>query len=368
MGCSSVKSSNSPFTSIPEGNKNISLIALGNPLIDILANVDKSVIDKYKVEYGQTTFANEENKGIFEELEKTKDCMYIPGGSIMNSMRILGWVFQMMNYKGEKPKLTLLGCVGNDEYKNKIVDSLTDIGITPLFELTDKTHTSRCGAAIVGKERCLVPDITASKYLTKEFIEQNMEKILSHNVLLMEGYFVVENYEICNTLVKKFNEQGKPVIFTVSSESCIENNYEKIIEICNGSDLIFGNMSECEALAKCQSEDKNEVIKAAFKKMKKSGRTMVITNGKQGCLISKYNYTDDCFKFMCQGFVKKVKGEDIVDTTGAGDSFLGGFVSQWIQGKSVDICSYAGSCCSSAILKHTGCTFDKNENLDFEEY
>jgi len=40
------------------------------------------------LDFGGTVFANEKNMGIYEELEKSKDVSYVPGGSVTNSIRV----------------------------------------------------------------------------------------------------------------------------------------------------------------------------------------------------------------------------------------------------------------------------------------
>jgi adenosine kinase len=52
--------------------------------------------------------------------------------------------------------------------------------------------------------------------------------------------------------------------------------------------------------------------------------------------------------------VVPVDPKDIVDTNGAGDAFVGGFLSQYIQGKSIDECVAAGSWLASIVVKVKG--------------
>ena len=40
------------------------------------------------MDFGGTVFAKEKNMGIYEELEKSKDVSYVPGGSVTNSIRV----------------------------------------------------------------------------------------------------------------------------------------------------------------------------------------------------------------------------------------------------------------------------------------
>jgi len=45
----------------------------------------------------------------------------------------------------------------------------------------------------------------------------------------------------------------------------------------------------------------------------------------------------------------------IVDSNGAGDSFVGGFLSQLIQGKSIQTCVQAGHYAARGIIQVSGC-------------
>jgi adenosine kinase len=72
--------------------------------------------------------------------------------------------------------------------------------------------------------------------------------------------------------------------------------------------------------------------------------------------------------------VPALPAEKIVDTNGAGDAFVGGsfqkclfdtlligffvgFLSQLVQGKSMDICVKCGTWAASQIIQRSGCSF-----------
>ena len=61
-----------------------------------------------------------------------------------------------------------------------------------------------------------------------------------------------------------------------------------------------------------------------------------------------------------------MKSEEIVDLNGAGESFLGGFLSQYIKGSSLSSCCKAGNDAASYILKSVGCTFPNNAKIEFD--
>ena len=63
-------------------------------------------------------------------------------------------------------------------------------------------------------------------------------------------------------------------------------------------------------------------------------------------------------------FLKKSKKKNIVDFDGAGDSFLGGFLSQLIQDKNINECCKIGNKAAGVVIRNVGCSFDMfNEKI-----
>ena len=343
-----------------------SLIALGNPIVDITVSIDKETLQNYGLEYRRTIFCNEKTQKFIDELDKKPIVTYTPGGSVMNTLRVCSYCLNMNQNESGKHKITMLGAVGNDVFKDKIINSLREAKVEPLLEiLQDKT--SKCGVGIYKKDRCLVPEIQASKKLSKEFIEENLDNILQHDVLLVEGYFLKENYELCKYLVEEFKKQGKLVILTLSAVCIVQYHMDKIKEIADMSDMVIGNMEETEVLA----GGKNAIFQDTYEKVHKilapSNRLLVVTCGSHGVYCSKYNYQSRRLDLILQCFPNYIKNEEIVDLNGAGDAFLGGFLSQYMQGKSFEACCKAGNDVAGVIIKNIGCTFPKHLKIQFRD-
>lgn len=56
--------------------------------------------------------------------------------------------------------------------------------------------------------------------------------------------------------------------------------------------------------------------------------------------------------------VKNVKSEEIEDTNGAGDAFVGGFLAKFLQGRSIVEAVNCGIVSAQEIIKNVGCCFD----------
>ena len=213
----------------------------------------------------------------------------------------------------------LLGCIGNDNYGKKISENLAAVNVKPLLEVRDDRESSRCGVGIFLKERVLVPEIRASTMLSMEWVNKNMSEIAKSEILLVEGYFVIEKFDIVQFLVETFNTTNKKVAFTLSATFMIDNFFDKMLEISNKSDLIFCNEEEAYAFAKLRSENMEEVAAAIHKALAPRDRTIVITCGSLPVFVSKFDYVKNEISTLVKTDVPALSADEIVDTNGCGD-------------------------------------------------
>ena len=337
------------------------IIAIGNPIVDILAETDKETLQRYKLIFGGTFFADEYNMGFFDELESKTQVTYIPGGSIQNTLRVANWCLNMEEENKGKFFVTMLGAIGQDSYKEKIMNALKSADVIPLLQPIPNISTSRCGVGICQKERCLLPHIKASNCLTDEFVKEHEDEIFNNDALLIEGYFLQERYDLCKYLCNMFKRAKKMIILTLSAVFMVQSHREKIMEIAQNSDMVVGNLEEFEAFAEVQRTDPQTTIAKAHEKLSPKERLFVVTDGANGVYVTKYDYNKKGLDYFLQSFPNKLKNEDICDLNGAGDAFLGGFLSQYMKGASLEQCCKVGNDASYIIIKNVGCTFPKNK-------
>jgi adenosine kinase len=258
----------------------------------------------------------------------------------------------------------MMGCAGEDIYKQKILNALNELNVNALFEILPGEKTSRCGVGIYRKERFLITQLRASKKLSEEYIQQNLEEILSNESIIIEGYMLPNKLDICKKLTECFNREKKFVILTLSAMFIVQYHYDKLMEIANKCDMIVGNIKEAELLSGVEGGNPKEVFDGIFKKLSPRDRLLVITAGPQGVYCAKYNYKRNQLDFIFQYFANKINNDEIVDLNGAGDSFLGGFLSEYLKGSSLNDCCRIGTEAASVILRNVGCTFPKNLIFD----
>ena len=86
---------------------------------------------------------------------------------------------------------------------------------------------------------------------------------------------------------------------------------------------------------------------ALYVRARRAGGLQVITQGKDATVVAKGGKVETYD-------VPPVAAGDIVDTNGAGDAFVGGFLAAFIKGKDTAECCKAGSYAASVIIKTSG--------------
>lgn len=105
-------------------------------------------------------------------------------------------------------------------------------------------------------------------------------------------------------------------------------------------DYLFPNEAEAKLLTRKDS------VEEAAKELKRAGvSTVVIKCGKKGCYV--LNETAAFWEPACKDVV-------CVDTTGAGDSFVGGFLAALSEGKDLAECARFANQCGAKAVAVTG--------------
>ncbi len=62
--------------------------------------------------------------------------------------------------------------------------------------------------------------------------------------------------------------------------------------------------------------------------------------------------------------VMKIDADKIIDTNGAGDAFVGGFLAQYVKGETLEKSIDCGIWSASLIIQRSGCTFP--DTMDYQ--
>ena len=355
----------------------IKYMSFGSPLMDCIADVPKEFIERNKIELDTTIHKKLNEVKFLNEFLTQYEITYIPGGCQFNAMRVFNWMLK----KDETDVIAFLGSIGTmGKYGMKYIELLEKENIIPIFETIEKETTGLCLVICCDRDRAHLTDLGASISISEGFVDRNWAKFKEVQLIYTELFILRTKREICFKLAELGLRDGTTYGFNLPSEYFLKNFTEDITKLCECADIIFANKAEGLYFCKLlnlkigKDEDTEEIAfqlcKNIPKRNKNKKRIVVVTSGPDPASCCKYDHLKDNLLFKNSFKVKDVPTEEIVDTNGAGDSFAGGFLSQYVKGKNLEMCMKAGHWAASIIIQRRGCqipndfTFSENE-LDF---
>lgn len=231
--------------------------------------------------------------------------------------------------------------------------------IYSLQELKIRTGTVVC--LCQGSDRSLVANIGAALKCEKSHVEEQLNSYTTNPLFYyIEGFFIPEKMEICEMLEEKYSDSPNTMLITNLNAPYIVKMFQKDVTwMVKKADVIFGNKDEFEELARINGFEYMDALFAdLFSQYSKALRQkmIVVTDGANDVVY----YKGDANGIDSEAvYVPRVNKEDIVDTTGAGDSFVAGFMYEMMRGKDIKQCIEFGITISSQVIRTIGCNLPK---------
>ncbi|KAJ9470718.1 Adenosine kinase [Diplonema papillatum] len=328
------------------------LFCMGNPLLDISAEVDAAFLEKYGLKPANAILAEESHMPLYKELAAKPDVVYIPGGATLNAARVAKWV------GGDDLSVSYTGSVAKDEYAKILTEAAEKEGLAmPMYTDAADTPTGTCGVCVVEKERSLVANLGAAckfdvAHLAKEAVWKAVE---AAGVIYISGFFLTSCAPAFKKVAEHASEKKKTLVINLSADFIINFFTEQLDSVIPHADILVGNETEARALSAKKgwgTDDVKEIAKKAQQLPRQAGlepRVVVFTQGPDETVLVNKDGSLETFA------VKPVAS--IVDTNGAGDAFVGGFLSQFCAGKSLKDCITVGQASAGKIIGVSGCQF-----------
>lgn len=142
----------------------------------------------------------------------------------------------------------------------------------------------------------------------------------------------------------------------------LQNYIQEITTLYYDVDIVFSNFAEARYFgdllgisSKLDIKDLIIQLASLTKNNMNKNRIVVITNGPNPAWVCEYSFLDGNVKSVFSCPVRPLDHSLIIDTNGAGDSFAGGFLSQYMRGRPIDECMICGHWASSMIIQVRGC-------------
>ena len=306
----------------------LDIVGIGDAIVDISSQIDDAFLLTNKINKGIMTPVNVERTDTL--CSKMKSTTVISGGSVANT------VVAFASFGGNAG---YIGKVAKDQFGKTFRDDIRSTGVvfdTPPLQ-TAKVPTSRSIIMVTpDAQRTMCTFIGASSCF--ELMDFNEEIIKNAKVTYLEGY-LLNHSDAMKSLhrVKEISHAaGNKVALTLSDSFCVDSHRDDFLELIKDHvDILFGNEAEIQSL---YGTDKSSEIPL-------NCELTVITKGAEGStIISKDGIVD----------IKTIPVAQIVDTTGAGDSYAAGFLYGYTQNKSIKECGHIASVAAAEIISQVG--------------
>lgn len=262
---------------------------------------------------------------------KVEDIRFSPGGSAANCAAIAGSLGQ---------PVTFLGSIGSDTWTAPLLHDFHKFKVNTRYLKKSVGKTGTCVAIV---------DATGErKFHSYRGVNESDPPVMPpqalwkhHHCLHLSGYCFQQpnSRRIAWNLLHEAKRNGLAVSHDPSYLFAKQSGSE-MDELLAQMDFIFPNLDEAMLLS-----GEQDPLKAARVLRARGVNTVLVTLGSDGCLLSTHEI---------EQIVNIKPVNKVVDTTGAGDAFCGGFLTGWLKGLALIQACKLGCASAAHIVTHMG--------------
>jgi sugar/nucleoside kinase (ribokinase family) len=310
------------------------LCAIGNAIVDILAPTsDEFIASQADKGMNRGMMMLIDQKRAEEIYNQMGPATEMSGGSAANTMAC----FASFGGTG-----AYIGKVANDKFGKIFAHDLQAMNVT--YQTKPLTHGAPTALCLI----LVSPDATrtmntylgASVLFSPDDVDE--EIVQNSAVTYLEGYLF--DAEPAKRAFFKAAEivarHNRKLSLTLSDPFCVHRHRDDFLKLIeNHVDILFCNHEELLALY--QSDN----LKACMDHIRHHCEIVVVTHGARGSFILQGETTFE---------IPAVPPRQLIDTTGAGDSYAAGFLFGYVRGKDLATCGQYGSLAASEIIAQMG--------------
>jgi|TARA_E500000075_G_scaffold131670_1_gene142478 sugar/nucleoside kinase (ribokinase family) len=304
------------------------ILGIGNAIVDVICKVEDDFITKNNLTKStmKLIFDDKEFKELLADLKIEKT---VSGGSVANS--IVG-LSQLGN------KVGFIGKVNDDDLGSKYEEGLKQENVKYFYsKKKEELPTGTCLILVTpDSERTMCTFLGTAGKINENDVSK--DAIKQSEIILLEGYLWDEGEP--KKAFEKAIQNANKVAMSLSDQFCVDRHKPHFLELVkNKLDITFANEQEIMSLIDAKSFD--EVIDFS----KSLGKIIVLTRGEKGAVAINGDEVVEC------GIKEGLK---IVDLTGAGDLFAGGFLHGHVNNMSLKESLDKGTEMSSKVIQQIG--------------
>ena len=304
------------------------ILGIGNAIVDVICKVDEDFISKNGLTKStmKLIFDESEFQSLLENLKIEKT---VSGGSVANS--IVG-LSQLGNEVG------FIGKVSDDKLGEKYEEGLKQENVKYFYDKKKEAlPTGTCLILVTpDSERTMCTFLGTAGKINENDVSS--EAVTKSQIILLEGYLWDEGDP--KKAFEKAIQSANKVAMSLSDQFCVDRHKPHFLELVkNKLDITFANEQEIMSLIDAKNFD--DVITFS----KSLSKTVVVTRGEKGAVAVNGDEVVEC------GIKEGLK---IVDLTGAGDLFAGGFLHGHVNKMSLKDSLDKGTEMSSKVIQQIG--------------
>ena len=235
-----------------------------------------------------------------------------------------------------------VGCLGDDEFGKEFINLFRNLGVKIQSTQVDKNCTTRIIKVCINDEgdRSFAGFVNSQKNFADEMLDR---KVFESSKISLQNLFEETRYFITGTNLLASDKSSEALLFLVEYAS---KSGVSIVIDANWREIFWDNLDKSSQI---QRQDHIQKIKKFLLNgdiLKLSNEEAILFFGNNNPLLISQSLSkkpdviitngDKPISWFINGFqdtTKVLKSHSIVDTTGAGDSFLAGLISRFINRK-----------------------------------
>ncbi len=309
----------------------IDLLGIGNAIADNLCRSSDDELKKYGLIKGSMALID--GKKAAELQSTVSPVLRQSGGSVSNSV---------VHFSQLGGRSQFIGKVANDDAGIHYIDDLIREGVEYSTSfLNSGKSTGRCYVFVTSDgQRTMCTNLGASSELS--IADVDAEVLDRTRVLFIEGYLwaspCAKEMILESVMIAKKSETI--IAFSLSDSFLVDgfrSELQQFVE--NDVDFLIGNEHEVHQLYETST------LQDSIEELKNRVAHFVITRGEKGSVaVVQHEVFKRCATPVAQ----------VVDTTGAGDAFAGGYLYGLTQNNSVEQCLEFASNRAGQVISHFG--------------
>jgi sugar/nucleoside kinase (ribokinase family) len=310
----------------------LDVLAIGNAIVDIIADCDDSFLDAEGLAKGSMRLIDaDEATRLYSHMGQARE---ISGGSAGNTAAGVAALGGRAGFIGQ---------VAPDQLGEFYIHDLRAAGVEFITPPADYGVPTARSMVLVTPDahRTMNTFLGAAQLLPPAAIDE--AQIEGAAILYLEGYLwdpETPRYAMIKA-IDVARRAGRKVAFTLSDTFCIDRHRDGFNGLIEGGkiDILFANEAEIEALAGIPH------FESAVAAVRDKVETLVVTRSEKGAIA------------VSRGERAQVPAEPVetvVDTTGAGDLFAAGFLAGRAQGRGLEQCLGIGAIAAAEVISHYG--------------